>query len=300
DNMMIQSLKQLNAPYSTPTGQVEIFNDTTRWILDEVAKHADSRAFSTFAKDGYPGNYFNAGRCIFAVDSTAGATWMGSHAPLLEIHSSQVADFETVVRPVPQYDPENPAMISQGPSICIFNKEDPQIVLASWIFMQYLLTNDVQVSYSKTEGYVPVTTKAVNSPEYKDYMSRSGEDYNEHYYVKLDAAKIVIDNVENSFVTNVFNGSASLREAAGELIEMVNKEVRYGVTIDDDYYPEMYSKVSALKHLDEIGKFDGKAELGPLPKDSIIMLAVIGAAWVVMGTIVLVKLIRKKKDNLDI
>ena len=36
-------------------------------------------------------------------------------------------------------------------------------MLASWLFTQYLLTNDVQIAYSQTEGYVPVTSKAQES-----------------------------------------------------------------------------------------------------------------------------------------
>ena len=68
------------------------------------------------------------------------------------------------VLPVPQFDPEQPQMISQGPSVCVFNKDDPQEVLASWLFAQYLLTNNVQIAYSQTEGYVPVTSKAQESP----------------------------------------------------------------------------------------------------------------------------------------
>ena len=75
-------------------------------------------------------------------------------------------------------------MISQGPSMCLFNKEDPQEVLASWLFMQYLLTDSVQIRYSCTEGYVPVTTKAQGSEAYQDYLSREGEDDSEHYSVK--------------------------------------------------------------------------------------------------------------------
>ena len=59
---------------------------------------------------------------------------------------------------IPQFDVSAPKMISQGPSVCIFNKTDPGEVLASWLFAQYLLTNDVQIAYSETEGYVPVTT----------------------------------------------------------------------------------------------------------------------------------------------
>lgn len=74
----------------------------------------------------------------FAVDSTAGSTWMGADAPLSDISEDKIIDFETVVRPVPQYDVNNPSMISQGPSICIFNKSDRQEVLASWILHNIL------------------------------------------------------------------------------------------------------------------------------------------------------------------
>ena len=97
DNMMISMLKQLDAPYSKDDGTVEIFNDTTKGLLYEIATHAESRAFSTFKISSYPGNFLNAGQCIFAIDSTAGATWMGADAPLVDIPDDQRVDFETVV-----------------------------------------------------------------------------------------------------------------------------------------------------------------------------------------------------------
>ena len=83
-------------------------------------------------------------------------------------------------------------MISQGPSLCIFNKEDPQEVLASWLFAQYMLTNEVQIAYSQTEGYLPVTSKAQESAEYQNYLSRSGEDNDTYYSVKIDATKLLL------------------------------------------------------------------------------------------------------------
>ena len=98
---------------------------------------------------------------------------MGSKAPLSDISKDQFVEFETAVRMFPQYDPSNPKMISQGPSVCIFNKEDPQVVLASWLFTQFLMSNDVQIAYSQTEGYVPVTLKAQTSEVYQDYLERS-------------------------------------------------------------------------------------------------------------------------------
>ena len=67
---------------------------------------------------------------------------MGSYAPLSDISDDKFVEFETEVMAVPQFDTENPYMISQGPSVCVFNKSDSQEVLASWLFAQYLLTNE--------------------------------------------------------------------------------------------------------------------------------------------------------------
>ena len=158
DNMMIQMLKQKNAGYSTASGELLLCNDTTKELLYEIASHVKTGAFSTFKISSYPANFLNAGQCIFAIDSTAGATWMGSNAPLIDIAEDKLVQFETVIKTVPQFDPANPQMISQGPSMCVFNKDDPQEVLASWLFAQFMLTNEVQIAYSQTEGYLPFTT----------------------------------------------------------------------------------------------------------------------------------------------
>lgn len=252
DNMMITMLKQLGAPYSTEAGEVLIFNDTTAEVLKEIYTHAKSRAFSTFAISSYPGNFLNAVQCIFALDSTAGATWMGSDAPMLDIHAEQVVPFTTLVRPVPQYDPEHPVMISQGPSICVFNKDDPQEVLASWLFAQYMLTNKVQLAYAETEGYLPVTLKAQQSPEYQEYLGRKGENNKEYYDIKIEASELLLQHLDDTFVTPVFNGSASLRSAAGQLIENVTKSARRKEEMSDDYIKKQYSDVSSLYRLDQI------------------------------------------------
>ena len=283
DNMMIQMLKQRGGGYSTDEGEIQIFNDDTKEILYTVADHAATGAFSTFKISGYPANFLNAGQCVFAIDSSAGATWMGSNAPLVDISPDKLVQFETAVRMVPQYDVNNPKMISQGPSICVFNKRDPQEVLASWLFAQYLLTNDVQVAYAETEGYAPVTSKAQQSAEYQDYLSRAGEDTSEHYDVKIAATKILMDNAENTFVTPVFNGSTSLRDAAGQMIENVAKSVRRKETIDDAYLENLFDDVMALYHLDQLGGVGAagadKDALGPLPTASKTLIVVLGVAW---------------------
>lgn len=298
DNMMIQMLKQKNAGYSTAEGEILIFNDTTEELLINIAEHVKKGAFSTFKISSYPANFLNAGQCIFAVDSTAGATWMGSHAPLLDISEEQLVEFETVVMKVPQFDPENPVMISQGPSVCIFNKKDPQEVLASWLFTQYLLTNEVQIAYSQTEGYVPVTSMAQNSAEYQDYLSREGEDNKLHYEIKLKAAKLLLNNPDSTFVTPVFNGSASLRDAAGQLIENVTKSVRRKETVDAAYMEKLYDDVTSLYRLDQkSAAATGKADLGPLPGTAVILLSVLGLAWLLIIVYVCREAVKLRKTR---
>ena len=83
-------------------------------------------------------------------------------------------------------------------------------------------TNEL-IAYAGTEGYVPVTSKAQSSDAYQDYLARSGEDNSTHYDVKIMASKLLLDNTQNTFVTPVYNGSASLRSAAGQMIEEVTK-----------------------------------------------------------------------------
>lgn len=291
DNMMIQALRQQGAGYSQPDGTIEVFNDTTKDFLRQIASHVTSGAFSTFKISGYPANFLNAGQCIFAVDSTAGATWMGAHAPNLDISADKIIDFETVVYPVPQFDPSNMQMISQGPSICVFNKDDPQEVMASWLFAQYLLTDEVQIGYSQTEGYVPVTLKAQSSPEYQDYLARAGEDDALHYDVKIAASRLLIENADRTFITPVFNGSASLRDASGQLIENTVKSVRRGGSADDEYFDSMFEDVKSMYHLDQYGKI----ELGPLPQTSVILLTCLGVTWGLIGAYVVYGAVKRKR-----
>ncbi len=298
DNMMIQYLRQAGAGYAAADGSIEIFNDTTRDFLLTVADHVKTGAFSTFKISSYPANFLNAGQCIFAVDSTAGATWMGSNAPLLDISEDALVQFETAVMAIPQLDPEDPTMISQGPSMCVFNKEDPQEVLASWLFAQFMLTDEVQIAYAQTEGYAPVTTKAQESAIYQDYLSRSGEDNELYYDVKLQATQLLLDNVGNTFVTPVFNGSASLRDAAGQMIESVAKSVRRKQTVDDAYIDNLYREVTSLYRLNQIRVMQGsREELGELPAGAVALLVSLAIVWVSMGAYVVYGARKTRKNQ---
>ena len=171
--------------------------------------------------------------------------------------------------------------------MCVFNKDDPQEVLAAWLFAQYLLTNEVQIAYSQTEGYVPVTAKAQQSAAYQDYLVQEGADDTLHYDVKIKASKLLLDNVANTFTTPVYNGSASLRNAAGQLIEDVTKSVRRKEPVDAAYMAKLYDSVTSLYRLDQ-------RALGPLPAPAKALLFTLGGVWVLMAVYGGVQLVKKK------
>ena len=299
DNMMIQLLRQMRADYSNDQGDVLLFHDKTRDLLKKIAGHAKSGAFSTFKISSYPANFLNAGQCIFAIDSTAGATWMGPDAPLIDISEDKLVRFEIAIKPIPQMNPLEPAMISQGPSMCIFNKEDPQEVMAAWLFAQFMMTNDVQIAYSCTEGYVPVTLKAQNSDDYQAYLAAEGEDNDLHYDIKIKASKLLLDHTQHTFVTPVYNGSASLRNAAGQMIEDASKAARRKKTVDDAFVEKLYQDMISLYRLDQIKAGSntqvGADDLGPLPAPAIALIAVLACVWILMSGYVALAIFRKKK-----
>ena len=140
--------------------------------------------------------------------------------------------------------------------------------------------------------------KSFESEEYKDYLRRSGEDNELYYNVKIDAAKLLMDNVENTFVTPVFNGSVSLRNAAGALIENVVKAERRGQTVDDAFVDQQYEDLTTLYRLNQnSSETIGKTNLGPLPKDAKVLLFSLGAVWLCIAIYALIKYNKGRKKS---
>ena len=102
-----------------------------------------------------------------------------------------------------------------------------------------------------------------------------------------------MEHTGDTFITPVFNGSASLRDASGHLIESVTKSVRRGQTVDSEYMDKLFSDTEALYHLDSITG-GGRAELGEMPAESKALLISLGAAWVLMASWVAVGKIKRR------
>ena len=225
DNFFIELAYQNNYGYTDADGNILFSNDDNKKMVQNLNDLYKENLFVTWQNTGfYPGDKFNKGETIFGIDSSAGSTWIGPSSPL---GAAGNKDFEVLVTTIPQVDVNNPLVISQGPSLCLFNKENPQEVLASWIFLQFLLTNDTQVSYAKTEGYSPVTTNAINSKEFQDFLNSD-----DTYSVQRDAILNVIEYKSKTFITPAFNGSTLVREAVGEIIDKATMSKKKEIDIE--------------------------------------------------------------------
>ena len=107
--------------------------------------------------------------------------------------------------------------------------------------------------------------------------------------------QLLLDHLDDTFVTAVFNGSASLRDAAGQLIEDVTKSVRRSQTVDEAYIQALYDDTRSLYHLDAASPSGGKADLGPLPGTAVALLAGLALAWVLIFVYVAWQAVRRRR-----
>ena len=112
--------------------------------------------------------------------------------------------------------------------------------------------------------------------------------------MKIEASELLMNHIADTFVTPVFNGSASLRSAAGQLIENTVKNARRKQPMDDAAVQKLYSEVESLYRLDQLDGNHGPQEI---PTGSRVLLWSIVGIWVLIGSYKLWKTLKAKKKN---
>ncbi len=213
-NWFINMCEQGKTPYTSATGEHFLFNDPAN--RDFVKK------FRTWYEKGYLttqtlyGAYtsglftsLEGTRSYMSIGSSAGAT----HQRPAKVDNAY--PFEVGIAPIPQVSADNQKVISQGPSVCIFKKSNPQEVVASWLFVKYLTTSvEFQAEFSMASGYVPVLKSVATNPVYADFLAKSdGGDY-----ISALSAKVCLEQEEYYYTSPAFIGSSDARDQVGDLI----------------------------------------------------------------------------------
>ncbi len=215
-NWFITMTEQYGNPYTTASGEEHfLFND------------AKNKEFVKRFRDWYQNGYVTTQEIYQAYTSglfvaqTGTRSYMsiGSSAGATHQRPTKGADgypFDVGIATIPQVDPANPKVISQGPSLCIFKDANPQEVVASWLFVKFLTTTvEFQAEFSMASGYVPVLKSVAENPVYADFLNKAdGGDF-----ISALSAKICLEQEKAYYTSPAFNGSSTARDQVGLLMQ---------------------------------------------------------------------------------
>ena len=214
-NWFITMCEQNGSAYTSATGDHFLFNnDTNKAFVKKFREWYQAGLLTTQTLYGaYTSGLFTAEsgtRSYMSIGSSAGAT-----------HQRPAADadgkypFEVGIATIPQVNASSPKVISQGPSVCIFKKDNVQEVIASWLFVKFLTTNVAfQAEFSMTSGYVPVLKSVGQNATYADFISKADGGN----YISALSAKICLEQESAYYTSPAFNGSSKARDQVGKLL----------------------------------------------------------------------------------
>ena len=220
ENFFITLAAQYNSDYTSATGDHYTFvNDTNKNFVAKFAEWYQKGWMSTsalmggsYTSDGFKKANDETGKIFMSIGSSAGARYQRPDKVNGEY------PFDVGIVPVPQADLNNPKVISQGPSICIFEDSNIQEVYASWLFVKFITTDaQFQAQYSMKSGYVPVIKSVGETDTYKKYLANA----NGGDFITSLVAKVALEQEAYYFTSPAFAGSADARTQVGLLVQSV-------------------------------------------------------------------------------
>ena len=214
-NWFITMCEQYGSDYTSATGDHYLFdNETNRNFVKTFREWFQKGYLTTQTLYGaYTSGLFTAEtgiRSYMSIGSSAGAT---HQRPAAKEDGSY--PFEVGIATIPQVDPKNPKVISQGPSICIFQKDNPQEVVASWLFIKFLTTSvEFQAEFSMASGYVPVLKSVAENETYASFLAKADGGA----YISALSAKVCLEQEKAYYTSPAFNGSSTARDQVGSLL----------------------------------------------------------------------------------
>ena len=223
-NWFITMCEQLNTPYTAAV-------DGSKFRFDVSTNHEFVGRLREWYQNGYViteeiyGAYTSdlftqtdpaKARSYMCIGSSAGASYQCPDRYTDE-NGVEAYPFEVGVALPPQINPGYPKVISQGPSLCMFKKSNPQEMAATWLFMKFLTTNlDLQAEFSITSGYAPVIKNLdTKHAVYAEELALA--DGNEH--LQSSCVKQCLAQEGAMFVSPAFVGSSGARDEVGVLIQ---------------------------------------------------------------------------------
>lgn len=213
-NWFINMCEQYNSPYTSATGDHYLFNNETNRNFVKLFRSWYEKGYLTTQKlyGAYTSGLFTSTtnpKSYMSIGSSAGATYQRP------AKVDGVYPFEVGIASIPQVSQDNRKVISQGPSLVIFDKANSQEVVASWLFVKFLTTSvDFQAAFSMDSGYVPVIKSVMDNAVYADFIANA-DGYDN---IAALSAKACLEQEDAYYTSPAFNGSSTARDQVGALL----------------------------------------------------------------------------------
>jgi multiple sugar transport system substrate-binding protein len=208
-NWFITACEQNGWDYTSAEGTHYNFNNTNtqNWLTSIKAKYDAGLVTTQTVYGSYTSGLFTKGvetGCTFCIGSSGGASYQATK------------EFKWGVAPIPGTttgSTVNSSVISQGPSLVMFDNGNDEKALLTWEFMQMLLEPKFQATFSMASGYNPVRTTTYAIEEYQDFL----DDETSIIAAAASTGKELAD--KNSFFTSpAFRGSSTARVQVGSAL----------------------------------------------------------------------------------
>ncbi len=231
-NWFITMAEQCGVPYtSAKEDHYQFNNETLKAVMKRFREWRQQDWMTTQTLYGsYTSGLFvetgaDKSKSYMSIGSSAGATHQRPAKVTVEDdegNETSVYPFDVGIVEIPQMSSTNKKVISQGPSVCIFKKSNPQEVVASWLLLKYLTTSvEFQAEFALASGYVPVIQSVEQNATYASELAAA--DGGAH--IAALAAKVCLEQKQHYYTSPAFNGSSTAREQAEALLnKCVSKE----------------------------------------------------------------------------
>ena len=233
-NWFITMCEQSGSPYTSATGNHYLFNNPTNMAIMNRFREWYRQGWLTTQSiyGAYTSGLFTAEtgtKSYMSIGSSAGATHQRPSKITIEDeegNEKSVYPFNVGIASIPQMNPNRPKVISQGPSICIFNnaagsKITDQQIIASWLLVRYLTTSvEFQAEFSMASGYVPVLKSVAENEVYAAFTAKANGGDN----IAALSAKVCLAQESAYYTSPAFNGSSKARDQVGYLMKTVLTE----------------------------------------------------------------------------
>ena len=216
-NWFITMTEQYKSGYTSATGNHYLFdNKTNREFVERFARwHSEGLMTTQELNGGYTSSLFvnqdpTQPKSYMSIGSSAGAT----HQRPDKVDGEY--PFEVGITSIPQVNPNDPKVISQGPSLVLLDTGDTQENIAAWLLMRFLTTDvELQAEFANASGYVPVLKSVTEVPTFKAKLDNANGGDNIAYL----SLKVCLAQDQYYYTSPAFNGSSTARDQVGALMK---------------------------------------------------------------------------------